>query len=384
MAVEQADQVGGAGDLAQLPARLQVALQRGHGQAAGAGAQQVDAAAAADRAAGLDGLVHSLDVGRQPPFAVARVGVAPADDEQLDVVLQRVLHEALFRRQIEDVVLVDLRRHHQQRPGVQVLAQRLVLDQFEDVVAEHHRARRGGEVAADLEGVPVHLAGHAAVVAQVAEQMAHALEQALAAGVEQLLHRQRVGQAVGRRHRVGELRQQEARACAVVLVQVALVDPGEQLLLPGQVALQGAPVQRVEPPRRVLETRVLRIGLQLRVAQHHLAHLLAQRRQVPRAVQRLAHALQGEQAHGGQQVLAAQADDGVLRIHEFGRGRDFPGLGFFAHGQLSMKGQSSCGCSKGCTRMRGRASQRAATRVDIPAFTRLMNDRGCLRTITMR
>ena len=57
LAVEQADQVGDATDLAQLPAHLQVAEQGGHGEPAGAGAGQVHAAAAGDLAADLDGLV---------------------------------------------------------------------------------------------------------------------------------------------------------------------------------------------------------------------------------------------------------------------------------------------------------------------------------------
>ncbi|MCY1418602.1 hypothetical protein D9M71_341650 [compost metagenome] len=384
LAVEQADQIGRAGDLAQLPACLQVALQRGHGQAAGAGAHQVDAAAAADRAARLDGLVDGLHIGGKPPFAMSRVRVAPADDEQLDVVLQCVLHEAFFRRQIEDVELVDLRWHHQQWLGVQVLAQRLVLDQLQHLVAEHHCTGRGGQVAADFEGRLVHLAGHAAVVSQVVEQMARALDQAHAAGIEQLLHRQRIGQAVRWRQRIGEQRQQEARAGAVILIQVAFVDPGLQLLLPGQVSLQGAPVDWVEPPGRVLEACVLRVGLQLRIAEQHLAHLLAEGRQVTRAVQRLAHTLQGEQAHGGQQVLATRADDGVLRIHEVGLGFGATRLGLFSHVQLSVKGPSLSGCSKACTRMRDGALQSAAKAAASPVLALFVNDRGCPCTITMR
>ena len=271
------------------------------------------------------------------------VGVAPTDDEDLQVVLQGVLDEALFRRQVEDVVLVDLRRHDQQGLGVLALAQRLVLDQFQHLVAEHYRALRGGEVAADLEGGLVHLAGHAAVVHQVFEQVADAIEQADPAGIEQFLYRQWIDQAVAGCHGVGEQGDEEAGAGAIVAVQVAFVDPGEQLLLPRQVGLQGAPVEGIEAPGWILETGVLRVRLVQGVAQQHLAQLASEGDQVPRTVQRLAQAVDGQAADRRQQVLAAQADDGALRTHELGGHRHATRFLFFSHGPHSVVGpQSGC------------------------------------------
>ncbi len=343
LAVEQADQVGDATDLAQLPAYLKVAEQGGHGEPAGAGAGQVHAAAAGDLAADLDGLVEGLDIGAQAPFAVLGVGVAPTDDEDLQVVLQGVLDEALFRRQVEDVVLVDLRRHDQQGLGVLALAQRLVLDQFQHLVAEHHRALRGGEVATDLEGGLVHLAGHAAVVHQVFEQVADAIEQADPAGIEQFLYRQWIDQAVAGCHGVGEQGDEEAGAGAIVAVQVAFVDPGEQLLLPRQVGLQGAPVEGIEAPGWILEAGVLWVRLVQGVAQQHLAQLASEGDQVPRTVQRLAQAVDSQAADRRQQVLAAQADDGALCTHELGGHRHATRFLLFSHGPHSVVGpQSGC------------------------------------------
>ncbi|MNR02214.1 hypothetical protein D3C85_1180560 [compost metagenome] len=125
---------------------------------------------------------------------MARVGVAPADHEGLQAVLEHVLDEAVGRAQVEDVELVDLRRYHQQWPGVLFFAHRLVLDQFQQLVAKHHRARRGRQVAADLEGLRVDLARQAVVVPQIIEQVVDAAHQAQATGVEQLLDRQGVEQ----------------------------------------------------------------------------------------------------------------------------------------------------------------------------------------------
>jgi AcrR family transcriptional regulator len=171
LAVEQAHQVGGAGDPAQLPLGLQVALQRSDGQAAGAGAHQVDLAGAGDRPADVHRFFHRLDVGRQAPFAVAHIGVAPADHERLQAVLERVLDEAVVRAEVENVVLVDLRRHHQQRLGVLLFAHRLVLDQLQQLVAKHHGASGGGDGLADLECLFGDLAGQAVVVQQVIDQV---------------------------------------------------------------------------------------------------------------------------------------------------------------------------------------------------------------------
>ncbi len=131
LAVEQAHQVAGAGDAPQLALGLQVALQGGDGQAAGAGAHQVDFAGAGDRPAHVERLFEGGDVGGQAPFAVSHIRVAPADHKGLQAVFQGVLHKAVGRAQVENVVLVDLRRHDQQRLGVLFFAHGLVLDQLQ-------------------------------------------------------------------------------------------------------------------------------------------------------------------------------------------------------------------------------------------------------------
>jgi hypothetical protein len=107
--------------------------------------------------------------------------------------------------EVHDVVLVDPGRGGEQRDGVHLCGLRGVLDEFDQVVAEHHLPGGGGEVAPDLEPGGVDLAGPAAVVEQVVEEVAGAGEQAAAAGAERGAQGGRVGeQVVGRGECVGE------------------------------------------------------------------------------------------------------------------------------------------------------------------------------------
>ena len=59
-----------------------------------------------------------------------------------------------------------------------------VLDQFDKLVAKHHRARGVGQVATDLEGLLVHLFGHAAVMQQIIGKLTQAFAEAAAAGIK--------------------------------------------------------------------------------------------------------------------------------------------------------------------------------------------------------
>ncbi|MCY1426341.1 hypothetical protein D9M71_421600 [compost metagenome] len=125
---------------------------------------------------------------------MAWVGVAPADHEHLQAAFEHVLDKAVGSAEVEDVELVDLRRHDQQWACVLLFAHRRVLDQLQQLVAKYHCARGRSQVGAYFEGALVHLTRQPIVVTQVVEQVGHAAYQALAAGVEQLLDRQRIEQ----------------------------------------------------------------------------------------------------------------------------------------------------------------------------------------------
>ncbi|MNP32267.1 hypothetical protein D3C76_1254370 [compost metagenome] len=83
------------------------------GDPAGAGAEHVQVGAAGDLQDHVDGFLERFDVGSQTPFTLRFGRVAPTDDEGLQAALQAEARQALLRRQVEDVELVDLRRHHQ-------------------------------------------------------------------------------------------------------------------------------------------------------------------------------------------------------------------------------------------------------------------------------
>ena len=87
--------------------------------------------------------------------------------------------------------------------------------------------------------------------------MAEAVQQALAAGLEEALDRRRVAQAVGRRHRLGQQVDDELATTDVLRRQVAVADPAVQLLAPGQVGLHVALVQRILAPGRIGKASVV-------------------------------------------------------------------------------------------------------------------------------
>ena len=87
------------------------------------------------------------------PGAEPLVGVDPRDDEHRDALVHAPLDVGFVRLEIENVELVDPRRHDQERPPELLLRERRVLDQLHELVLEHHLAGRDGEVLAHLVGL---------------------------------------------------------------------------------------------------------------------------------------------------------------------------------------------------------------------------------------
>ena len=234
--VQHADQQGEGVYLLFLQ-RSVVAQQGRCGNAAGAGAEHAQILAAGDFQDDVDGFLQRFDIGRQAPFTLGLGRVAPAHHKGLHVIGNQIAGQTLFRRKIEYVELVDLRRHDKNRPFVDLFGQGLVLDQFQHFVAEHHRALGHRQVLAHFEGIHVDLAGHAAVVGDVLRHMGQTVENALATGFEEALDRRRIERSVGRRHRFGQQRYHELGAGHVLSRQIGGGDPLIQFRTPGQVAL---------------------------------------------------------------------------------------------------------------------------------------------------
>ena len=110
------------------------------------------------------------------------VGVDPGDDEHRVALLGRPLDERVLGLEVEDVELVDPRRHDQQRRVVDLRRRRRVLQQLDQLVLVDDLAGRGRDVLADLEGLEV---GHrmcelALAALEVVEQVLQPLHQVLA------------------------------------------------------------------------------------------------------------------------------------------------------------------------------------------------------------
>ena len=135
-------------------------------------------------------------------------GVLPAHHEDAMALGDGVADQRVLGLQVEDVELVDARRHEQDRPLVHLRRQRRVLEQLEELVLEDHRAARRRDVAADLERALVGLRQVAAL--GVVPELGQPVQQALAVGLDRLLLRFRIeGEEVARRRRVDPLQHGE-------------------------------------------------------------------------------------------------------------------------------------------------------------------------------
>ena len=104
---------------------------------------------------GQDALAH---VGVKALVGEAFVRVDPGNDEHGQALRDRPSDERLLRIEVEDIELVDPRRHDQERALVDLRRRRLVLDQLDELVAEDDLAGRHRHVDAELERARVRLA----------------------------------------------------------------------------------------------------------------------------------------------------------------------------------------------------------------------------------
>ena len=97
---------------------------------------------------GEDALLH---IGVEALRGVARVRVDPGDDENRQPLRDRPADEGFFRIEIEDVEFVDPGGHDQQGTPQDLVGRGRILDELDEIVAEHDLAGRRREVDADLE-----------------------------------------------------------------------------------------------------------------------------------------------------------------------------------------------------------------------------------------
>ena len=265
------------------------------------------------------------------------VRIDPGDHEDGEALVHHPFDERLRRRQVQNIELVDPRRHDQQRRAVHLVRGRRVLDQLQHVVLEDDLARRHGEILADAEGRRVRLADLQQVTRalHVGHELLQALDQIGAVGGERLAHHLRIGRGeVRRREGARHLAQVVGGALARAVIEALRV--GERLLRPvrgDEIALLPEIEIGVRRPVGVAKPRVARLRLGDRggllaeragpgIAPHiHVAaHQLALHLERPR---RLRHPLFRHLAQhlGRLRQLARRAERAALHVralHETG------------------------------------------------------------------
>ena len=164
-----------------------------------------------------------------PQWLCSALRVAPGEREHLLALAHQVLDHAALGREVDEVVLVDHRRHDQQR----LLAHRRRLgrvpDQLEQLGAQDDRAGRGRDVDADLERVAIDAGRQPRRRGHVAGEVAGAAYEVGAALLARRAQRNRVGQqVVGRREGIVHVLEREAHAPLVLLVEPGVGHAGRR------------------------------------------------------------------------------------------------------------------------------------------------------------
>lgn len=134
------------------------------------------------------------------------IDIAPRYAEHRVTLPHQVADQRVVWRQIEYVVLHDPRRHDQYGFGEYRTGRRAVLDQFDQVIAEHDLAGRGREIHADLEALRACDGSTAGGAAGIVECIAGAPHEARAAGERRALEHLGIGERkIGRREHVEQL-----------------------------------------------------------------------------------------------------------------------------------------------------------------------------------
>ena len=181
---------------------------------------------------GQNALLH---IGVETLVGVALVRIDPGDDEDGEALRHCPANERLLGIEVEDVEFVDPRRHDQKRALEHLGRGRLVLDEFDQRVAEDHLAGRRREVNAELESARVGLANAHVAVARldVFGQHLEAPHEVLAALGQRRAQQFRIGgHKVGGRQGRRDLAQIESRL--VAFVGIEFVGPLDQIVRPAR------------------------------------------------------------------------------------------------------------------------------------------------------
>ena len=187
--------------------------------------------------------------------------IPPGNQEHGIALLNRIADEGILRFQVENVVLVDARRHDHQRPLGHGSSEGRVLDELHQLVFEDDSTGRHGEIAPDFER---RLVSHRnPPLLEVGQQVLDALLDALALSIDSALDKFGVGgEEIRRRGSVDELARHEAHAIAgVFVVYRQRLDGLAEILGVDEIGLAQVIEDRTACPGWMLEAPVTGLGL---------------------------------------------------------------------------------------------------------------------------
>ena len=255
--VQHGDQQGERGQPVLPPGRGQVRRGNAGDDAARADAGDGRAVRPGDPPGGVHRLQDRGDVRVHSPVRVPGIRVPPGDHEHLLALPDEVFDQAAARRQVQRVVLVDRRRHDQQRDLPDLVGRRRVLDQLEHLGPQHHGAGGGGDVPSHLESGGVHHRRDMRCARHVSQQVSAAPQQAQAGGVDRGLRRRRVQQRhIAGSHCLAQVLDHEPHPLGVAPIEVGVGDQVVGGPAGRQVGLQDPVQHGIVGPGRVGETPI--------------------------------------------------------------------------------------------------------------------------------
>src|SRR5215207_812939 len=195
----------------------------------------------------------------EAPLGEARIRVNPGDHKNRVSLRDRPTDERISRTQVEDVELVNPRRHDEERHAPDLVGEWAVLDELHHLVLENHLAEGRSNGLANPEGIKVaHGDGQGSPArVDVSEKVGEAVEQVPAAALKRGLQHLGVGRdEVRRSDRVDKLARVEIHLTSRLFVEavdaargredglgrddIALLDVVEDSdLTPGRVSKAG-------------------------------------------------------------------------------------------------------------------------------------------------
>ena len=205
------------------------------------------------------------------------VRIAPRDREDLLLLAEQPLGHAPSGRDVKDVVLVDRRRHEQQRHLIDLLGGRPVLDQLEHIGPQHHRSGRDGEISSDLELAHVDAGRQVRRARDVVEEATAAADEVGASCVDALLEHGGIGPGeVRRRQCVEHVARGKARLPLGPPIELGIGDQPVDRVAGGEVCLHHAMKEPVVSPRPVAKPAIALGRTSARAPGRHARELYAE------------------------------------------------------------------------------------------------------------